>query len=173
MRGAFLLLGICLLAASVPAAADEKILSWDSKIVVEKTGDPLVTETILVWAEGKNINRGHTSTLSSYGSRVPKHLNKFLAESLGEFFNPGGFVVPIALLGAPSISFLRGIPTFIRQHQLYSSLGAGFVGALPRRHARPHEHGGVDTWSTRASSQESDGLNLPQKKLIKICKLAV
>ena len=38
MRGAFLLLGICLLAASVPAAADEKILSWDSKIVVEKTG---------------------------------------------------------------------------------------------------------------------------------------
>ena len=58
MRGAFLLLGICLLAASVPAAADEKILSWDSKVVVEKTGDLLVTETILVWAEGKNIKQG-------------------------------------------------------------------------------------------------------------------
>ena len=55
MRGAVLLLGICLVAASVPAAADEQILSWDSKIVVEKTGGLLVTETILVWAEGKNI----------------------------------------------------------------------------------------------------------------------
>ena len=58
MRGAFLLLGICLVAASAPAAADEQILSWDSRIVVEKTGDLLVTETILVWAEGKNIKEG-------------------------------------------------------------------------------------------------------------------
>ena len=39
MRRAFLLFGIYLVAASVPAAADEQIPSWDSKVVVEKDGD--------------------------------------------------------------------------------------------------------------------------------------
>ena len=37
VRRAFLLFGIYLVAASVLAAADVQILSWDSKIVVEKT----------------------------------------------------------------------------------------------------------------------------------------
>ncbi len=45
------------LATSV-ALADERFLSWHSEIVVEKSGDLLVTETITVRAEGKEIKRG-------------------------------------------------------------------------------------------------------------------
>ena len=40
------------------ALADERILSWHSDIVVEKSGDLMVTETITVRAEGKEIKRG-------------------------------------------------------------------------------------------------------------------
>ena len=53
-----MLLGIWLAAAAVPARADERILSWHSHIVVEKSGDLVVTETIRVRAEGDRIKRG-------------------------------------------------------------------------------------------------------------------
>ena len=53
-----MLLGIWLAAAAVPARADERILSWQSHIVVEKSGDLVVTETIRVRAEGDRIKRG-------------------------------------------------------------------------------------------------------------------
>ena len=42
----------------LPALADERILSFESSIVVEKGGDLVVTETIRVRAEGVNIKRG-------------------------------------------------------------------------------------------------------------------
>ena len=45
------------LATSV-ALADERILSWHSEIVVEKSGDLVVTETITVRAERNRIRRG-------------------------------------------------------------------------------------------------------------------
>ena len=44
--------------ATSGALADERILSWHSEIVVEKSGDLLVTETITVRAEGNRIKRG-------------------------------------------------------------------------------------------------------------------
>ena len=53
-----LLLFFALTALACSDQADERILSWHSKIVVEKGGDLLVTETITVRAEGKEIKRG-------------------------------------------------------------------------------------------------------------------
>ncbi|MCH2063968.1 MAG: DUF2207 domain-containing protein, partial [Roseibacillus sp.] len=54
-----LLAVLLLLAVAVPASlADERILSWHSDIVVEKSGNLLVTETIKVRAEGERIKRG-------------------------------------------------------------------------------------------------------------------
>ena len=47
-----------LVAASGPAAAVERILSFISDVVVERNGDLAVTETIRVQAEGANIRRG-------------------------------------------------------------------------------------------------------------------
>ena len=58
MRKALLLLGLWLAAAAVPARADERILSWHSHIEVEKSGDLVVTETIVVRALGQVIKRG-------------------------------------------------------------------------------------------------------------------
>jgi hypothetical protein len=54
----FLLLFLSLAAMAVPAWAYERILSWHSHLVVEKGGDLVVTETIRVRAEGKEIKRG-------------------------------------------------------------------------------------------------------------------
>jgi uncharacterized membrane protein YgcG len=54
LAGAFVLL----LIALAPAAADERILSFVSDVVVQKNGDLLVTETIKVQAEGKEIRHG-------------------------------------------------------------------------------------------------------------------
>ncbi|MDP7309445.1 MAG: DUF2207 domain-containing protein, partial [Roseibacillus sp.] len=53
-----LLLFLGLAAMAVSARADERILSWHSEIVVEKSGDLRVTETITVRAEGNRIKRG-------------------------------------------------------------------------------------------------------------------
>ena len=50
-----ILLGLILV---LPALADERILSFDSQIVVEKGGDLVVTEKIQVRAEGDQIKRG-------------------------------------------------------------------------------------------------------------------
>ena len=48
----------CLLLTPAFAAADERILSFDSNIVVRQDGSIEVTETIRVRAEGKQIRRG-------------------------------------------------------------------------------------------------------------------
>ena len=48
----------CLLLTPVFTAADERILSFDSAIVVRQDGSLEVTETIRVRAEGKQIRRG-------------------------------------------------------------------------------------------------------------------
>ena len=53
-----LLLFLALTALAGPARADERILSWHSHIVVEKSGDLRVTETIVIRAEGDKIKRG-------------------------------------------------------------------------------------------------------------------
>ena len=55
-----LLAAVLLLAgAALPdVVADERILSFHSRIVVERSGDLLVTETIQVRAEGEKIKRG-------------------------------------------------------------------------------------------------------------------
>ena len=53
-----LLLFLALTALACSDQADERILSWHSKIVVEKSGDLVVTETITVRAEGNRIKRG-------------------------------------------------------------------------------------------------------------------
>src|SRR5262249_5587473 len=47
-----------LVAASGPASAVERILSFISDVVVERNGDLAVTETIRVQAEGASIRRG-------------------------------------------------------------------------------------------------------------------
>ena len=50
---------LALVLAFVPASrAEERILSFDSRIEVEKSGVLRVTETIEVWAEGNKIKRG-------------------------------------------------------------------------------------------------------------------
>ncbi len=53
-----LLLFLALTTLACSDQADERILSWHSKIVVEKSGDLVVTETITVRAEGNRIKRG-------------------------------------------------------------------------------------------------------------------
>ena len=53
------LAALVLLALAAPASlAAERILSFDSRIVVERSGELLVTETIKVRAEGRKIKRG-------------------------------------------------------------------------------------------------------------------
>jgi len=49
---------LCLLLAPLAAAADERILSLDSEILVQADGELQVTETIRVRAEGRQIRRG-------------------------------------------------------------------------------------------------------------------
>ena len=58
MKRTLLLLGLWVAAAAVPTRADERILSWHSQIVVERSGDLVVTETIRVRTEGDRIKRG-------------------------------------------------------------------------------------------------------------------
>jgi uncharacterized membrane protein YgcG len=53
-----LILCLLLLAVAVPAVADERILSFDSRITVDSDGGMSVRETIRVRAEGVNIRRG-------------------------------------------------------------------------------------------------------------------
>ncbi len=54
-----LLVGVLLLGMGLPrVCADERILSWHSDIVVERSGDLVVTETIVVRALGQVIKRG-------------------------------------------------------------------------------------------------------------------
>ena len=52
------LLGVALLTVLPDVFADERITSFHSRIVVEGSGDLLVTETIQVRAEGKQIKQG-------------------------------------------------------------------------------------------------------------------
>lgn len=54
----FLLALSCLFLAISPGQADERILSYDSVIEIEEEGAIVVTETIRVRAEGRQIKRG-------------------------------------------------------------------------------------------------------------------
>ena len=49
---------LLVLAAAPASRAEEGILSWHSDIVVERSGDLVVTETIVVRALGQVIKRG-------------------------------------------------------------------------------------------------------------------
>jgi hypothetical protein len=54
-----LLLALLVLVPGLrPAAAQERILNFVSDVTVERNGDLLVTETIRVQAEGRQIRRG-------------------------------------------------------------------------------------------------------------------
>lgn len=79
---ALALLISCLVAAAMSAAAEERILSWHSLIVVEKSGDLLVTETIKVRAEGKVIKRGILRNLPLLFDDKSNPLRKALGLSL-------------------------------------------------------------------------------------------
>jgi uncharacterized membrane protein YgcG len=64
-----------LVAALLPAAAEERIARFVSDVDVQRNGDLLVTETIQIWAEGRQINRGilrdfPTTYRRTNGSRV-------------------------------------------------------------------------------------------------------
>jgi hypothetical protein len=64
-----------LVAALVPAAAEERIARFVSDVDVQRNGDLLVTETIQIWAEGRQIKRGilrdfPTTYRRTDGSRV-------------------------------------------------------------------------------------------------------
>ena len=58
MKNGFLAVALVLLALAAPAQADERILSYDSRITVERDGTLEVREEIRVRAEGDNIRRG-------------------------------------------------------------------------------------------------------------------
>ncbi|MDP7105986.1 MAG: DUF2207 domain-containing protein, partial [Roseibacillus sp.] len=66
-----LLLFLGLAAMAVSARANERILSWHSEIVVEKSGDLLVTETIKVRAGGGKIKRGIFRDIPLLGDPAP------------------------------------------------------------------------------------------------------
>ena len=64
-----------LVAALLPAAAEERIARFISDVNVQRNGDLLVTETIQIWAEGRQIKRGilrdfPTTYRRADGSRV-------------------------------------------------------------------------------------------------------
>ena len=61
--GALILVGIVL----PQLRAEERILSWHSDIVVEKSGDVVVTETITVRAERYKISGGSSVPCLSSG----------------------------------------------------------------------------------------------------------
>lgn len=73
LRGALFSLFVCF--GLTPAQADERIHSFDVGIVVHEDGDIDVTETIVVTAEGRSINRGIYRALPRFfaldnGSRI-------------------------------------------------------------------------------------------------------
>jgi hypothetical protein len=58
-----------------PAVAEERIARFISDVDVQRNGDLLVTETIQIWAEGRQIKRGilrdfPTTYRRTDGSRV-------------------------------------------------------------------------------------------------------
>ena len=64
-----------LVAALAPAVAEERIARFVSDVDVQRNGDLLVTETIQIWAEGRQIKRGilrdfPTTYRRADGSRV-------------------------------------------------------------------------------------------------------
>ncbi|MGZ5841805.1 MAG: DUF2207 domain-containing protein, partial [Xanthobacteraceae bacterium] len=66
---------LVLVAAHMPAAAEERIARFVSDVDVQRNGDLLVTETIQIWAEGGQIKRGilrdfPTTYRRADGSRV-------------------------------------------------------------------------------------------------------
>jgi uncharacterized membrane protein YgcG len=71
-----MLFALCaLVAALVPASAEERIARFLSDVNVQRNGDLLVTETIQIWAEGRQIKRGilrdfPTTYRRTDGSRV-------------------------------------------------------------------------------------------------------
>jgi hypothetical protein len=70
-----LLLLLALFAAAT-AVADERILNFHSDILIRNTGSMMVTETIRVRAEGKQIRRGiYRDFPTSYKDRHGNHLN--------------------------------------------------------------------------------------------------
>ena len=58
LRRARKLVVFALLLLSLPLAAEERILSYDSDITIGTDGDMTVRETIRIAAQGKNIRRG-------------------------------------------------------------------------------------------------------------------
>ena len=54
----FLFAALALLAVLTPSLAEERIERFVSDVAVQKNGDLIVTETIQVWAEGRQIRRG-------------------------------------------------------------------------------------------------------------------
>ena len=86
MKRTLLLLGLWVAAAAVPTRADERILSWHSHIVVEKSGDLVVTETIRVRAEGDRIKRGIYRDISLLLEDRFQPLRKLLALPLTKPF---------------------------------------------------------------------------------------
>ena len=71
-----ILFALCVLvAALLPAGAEERIARFISDVDVQRNGDLLVTETIQIWAEGQQIKRGilrdfPTTYRRTDGSRV-------------------------------------------------------------------------------------------------------
>ena len=69
------LLLVMALFAGVTAVADERILDFHSDILIRNTGSMMVTETIRVRAEGKQIRRGiYRDFPTSYKGRHDNHL---------------------------------------------------------------------------------------------------
>src|SRR5262245_10033062 len=54
----FIFAAFALAASLAPGFAEERIERFLSDVVVQQNGDLVVTETIQVWAEGRQIKRG-------------------------------------------------------------------------------------------------------------------
>ena len=71
----FVIILMAFMALSLGAHAEERITNFDVDIRVEKDGDIIVTETIAVIAEGRQIRRGIFRDLPRYyskdGQKIP------------------------------------------------------------------------------------------------------
>jgi uncharacterized membrane protein len=79
---------------AIANAQQEKIISYDSKIIVNKDGSMLVTEEIKVHAEGKNIKRGiyrdfPTDYKDNYGNnyRITFTIKEILKDGISESYH--------------------------------------------------------------------------------------
>ncbi|AMN39600.1 DUF2207 domain-containing protein [Rhodoplanes sp. Z2-YC6860] len=126
------LLAFCLLAAALtPSLAEERIERFVSDVTVEGNGDLLVTESIQVWAEGRQIRRGilrdfPTTYHRADGSRVEVgfDVQSVMRDDLYEQFTTERMTNGVRVrIGSAGVSLNTGSHTYVIKYRTTRQIG--------------------------------------------------